>query len=355
MAKATVQTISSLQAESQAIQKINTNFATLAAAIEKTLSRDGTVPNAMTANFDMNGRRILNLPVPTSPTEPARHGDIQQYVDQAEAYADEAGEFADDAEESAEDAAASAAQAEQALLDLRSRYVGSFATAPTENEDGSPLLEGALYFNTALDLFYVYTVRPVNDLTPEITVEAWEPLPVNEIRSMGDIALSFNNNDTLVWNTGQARFIAKALAAENVAFDITGLPIVGLTVQDAIEEILTRVTLNVYDIHFFFEGLLGENQRLYTLGTLRQFTVPNVTTGWVARAEVASTGTQVLLLKKNGTQFGTITFTSSTTGVWSIPGATTFNPGDLLQIDVSGSADTTIKGISVNLSARRGA
>ena len=55
----------------------NTNNDALAAAIEKTLSRDGTSPNEMNANLDMNSNRILNLPAPINPSEPVRLLDLQ--------------------------------------------------------------------------------------------------------------------------------------------------------------------------------------------------------------------------------------------------------------------------------------
>ena len=39
---------------------LNTAFAAVETAVEKTLSRDGTSPNQMEADLDMNGHRILN-------------------------------------------------------------------------------------------------------------------------------------------------------------------------------------------------------------------------------------------------------------------------------------------------------
>jgi hypothetical protein len=54
----------------------NQNSRRVEAAIENTLSRDGSLPNAMLADLDMNSRHIVNLPVPASPTEPVRLGDL---------------------------------------------------------------------------------------------------------------------------------------------------------------------------------------------------------------------------------------------------------------------------------------
>ena len=59
---------------------VNANNAATEAALEKTLSRDGTSPNAMEAVLDMNGQRILNLPAPGSGSDPARFSDILSVV-----------------------------------------------------------------------------------------------------------------------------------------------------------------------------------------------------------------------------------------------------------------------------------
>lgn len=42
------------------IDALNRNFDAIEAALENTLSRDGTTPNAMGADLDMNSRAILN-------------------------------------------------------------------------------------------------------------------------------------------------------------------------------------------------------------------------------------------------------------------------------------------------------
>jgi len=48
-------------AESTALSTINTNSDRIETALENTLSRDGTTPNTMSADFDMNGNDILNI------------------------------------------------------------------------------------------------------------------------------------------------------------------------------------------------------------------------------------------------------------------------------------------------------
>lgn len=54
--------------------KFNSNNDKIEAAVENTLSRDGTAPNTMEANLDMNSYRILNLPDATNNQEPLTLG-----------------------------------------------------------------------------------------------------------------------------------------------------------------------------------------------------------------------------------------------------------------------------------------
>ncbi len=59
---------------------INNNNTAITTAIENTLSRDGTTPNSMNADFDMNSHTILNLPTPVNPTDVIRKEDLESYL-----------------------------------------------------------------------------------------------------------------------------------------------------------------------------------------------------------------------------------------------------------------------------------
>lgn len=74
--KLTLADVSNLQAITSAAATINANSQAIENAIENTLSRDGTSPNQMGSDFDMNGHAILNLPAPVDPTSPVRLMDI---------------------------------------------------------------------------------------------------------------------------------------------------------------------------------------------------------------------------------------------------------------------------------------
>ena len=77
MAKITLQSIT---AAFSSISKLNANFSAIATAFENTLSRDGTSPNAMSADLDMNSNRILNLPTALNAAEPPRFDQLQTLI-----------------------------------------------------------------------------------------------------------------------------------------------------------------------------------------------------------------------------------------------------------------------------------
>jgi hypothetical protein len=66
-----------------AISTINANHAAVETAMEKTLSRDGTTPNTMEADLDMNSNQILNLPEPTTGSEPATKTYVDDTIEEA--------------------------------------------------------------------------------------------------------------------------------------------------------------------------------------------------------------------------------------------------------------------------------
>lgn len=72
MTKLSLASLANLQNEQTAVSTINANSAATATALENTLSRDGTSPNQMNSELDMNSNRIINLPAPISGSEPLR-------------------------------------------------------------------------------------------------------------------------------------------------------------------------------------------------------------------------------------------------------------------------------------------
>lgn len=80
MSKITLPPVGSLVDVTTAQTAINNNFATLQAAIDNTLSRDGTTPNQMLNTLNMNSQRIINLPSGVNNTEPVTVGTFNAAV-----------------------------------------------------------------------------------------------------------------------------------------------------------------------------------------------------------------------------------------------------------------------------------
>lgn len=69
-------TVNPLQSGYRSSNALNANLDAIEAALENTLSRDGTSPNQMSASLDMNSNRITNLAAPTSGSDAARLTDV---------------------------------------------------------------------------------------------------------------------------------------------------------------------------------------------------------------------------------------------------------------------------------------
>ena len=102
--------------DTTATQLINENFEALQTAIENTLSRDGSTPNFMDANLDLNSHKIINAGTPTDNADLITKEYFDQNVGDASA-----------------SAAAAAASAQQAATSAQS--ASGFATAATGAAD----------------------------------------------------------------------------------------------------------------------------------------------------------------------------------------------------------------------------
>src|SRR6478736_4679620 len=80
MTKLTLQDVTNLQNESTVVTQLKANNTATSAAMENTLSRDGTSPNQMLSNLDMNNYKIINLPDGTSDQEPATYSQLLSMI-----------------------------------------------------------------------------------------------------------------------------------------------------------------------------------------------------------------------------------------------------------------------------------
>jgi len=76
MTKLTLPSFSSLTNESSFLAALNEAMEDIEAFSDLVLSLNGETPNAMTADLDMNSKRILNLPAPVNDTDPVRLQDL---------------------------------------------------------------------------------------------------------------------------------------------------------------------------------------------------------------------------------------------------------------------------------------
>lgn len=77
--------LTNLSNEQTVVAAINSNNTAIENAMQNTLSRDGSSPNQMEADLDMNSNQILNLPDATTDQEPATYGQLNDAIDALEA------------------------------------------------------------------------------------------------------------------------------------------------------------------------------------------------------------------------------------------------------------------------------
>ena len=147
MAKAPV--LSDLTTQYEVMSAINTNNQNIEDAFQNTLSLDGSTPNAMQADLDMDGNDILNvnnLQINSIEVDGINVGTVAAEVEAQRILAEAAATLA--AVDSAR-AELAANTAEGILDNFNDRYLGIKSTAPTVDNDGNPLVAGALYYNNS--------------------------------------------------------------------------------------------------------------------------------------------------------------------------------------------------------------
>jgi len=125
------------------IATLNDNFTTLLAELQdKVLYRNNTSgeDNAMENTLDMNSNRIINLPNAVASNEPVTLGQLNIGTSDTQ---------------SAIDAGVSASAAEASLAEFETAYLGTFTTAPTLDNEGNAILEGAFYYDSTTNALYI--------------------------------------------------------------------------------------------------------------------------------------------------------------------------------------------------------
>ena len=115
--------------DTTATEQINDNFQALQAAIENTVSRDGTVPNYMDADLDLNSYRIINAGDPVN----------KQDVVTVKYFEEKAGGAIEAAAEAKASASKAASSAQSALV-ASNNAIGQVAKAEADLLEASNLL-----------------------------------------------------------------------------------------------------------------------------------------------------------------------------------------------------------------------
>lgn len=106
---------STTENDTAATLNINTNFENIQKAIENTLSRDGTAPNYMDADLDMNSYRIINVGTAVDDTDVVSYKQFKEEIGEAVASASSAAASAAQAATSAQSALVSSTNAISAV------------------------------------------------------------------------------------------------------------------------------------------------------------------------------------------------------------------------------------------------
>jgi hypothetical protein len=142
---------------------------------ERTLRLNDTEP--LSGNFDAGGRGLGGLADGVEDDDAMTVGQAQSYVDAAAAQAAVAESRVSDAQAAqaaAEEAAANSENAriaaENAFDLFDDRMLGAHASDPATDNDGNPLQEGSIYFNTTIDKWKSYRNGSWFALIPEDVV-----------------------------------------------------------------------------------------------------------------------------------------------------------------------------------------
>lgn len=124
---------STTENDTAATALINDNFKAVQDAIENTLSRDGTVPNYMDADLDMNSYRIINTADPKEDTDLINLKYFKEQVGNAAEYSQQAEQAATRAQRSAENAQQLAAAASRSAQEAAQSVKDAVEAAADEN------------------------------------------------------------------------------------------------------------------------------------------------------------------------------------------------------------------------------
>lgn len=194
---------------------------------------------------------------------------------------------------------------------------------------------------------YFYIVGTAGTTTLD-GVSQWTP---------GDLVIFENSKwNKIDGNPTEVLSVAGLVGTITAAALISALSLAAIATSGSASDLTTgtvpvaRIPALRFHIKTFFPGTqTAASQLILRDHAAIADTIP--TSGNKASAKTASTGTAVFTIKKNGSSVGTVTFTTSATGVFSISSPITRAIDDILTIEGPATADATLADISFTLAA----
>jgi len=228
-------TVSTITTGHASITALNSNFTALRDGFDNTLSRDGSTPNTMSADIDLNGNDITNVNTITNASGVDVVSAVTTLKDQAAASATAAASSQTAAASSQTAAAASqtaaaasqtaaatsATSAATTLDTFDDRFLGAKSSNPATDNDGDALATGALYFNTSDNNMRVWNGSAWQAVGPTST----EQTNINTVAGIAANVTTVAGIDSAVTTTAQSVAILNSLnamftAAENIAVTV---------------------------------------------------------------------------------------------------------------------------------------
>ena len=228
-------TTTSITTGHASITALNANITALKEGFDNTLSRDGSSPNTMSADIDLNGNDITNVNTITnasgvdvvaaaaaSATAAAASQAAAATSATAAASSQTAAAASQTAAASSQTAAASSATSAATSLDtFDDRFLGAKSSNPSTDNDGDALATGALYFNTSDNNMRVWNGSAWQAVGPTSA----EQTNINTVAGIASNVTTVAGIDSAVTTTAQSVAILNSLnamftATENIAVTV---------------------------------------------------------------------------------------------------------------------------------------
>ena len=228
-------TTTSITTGHASITALNANITALKEGFDNTLSRDGSGPNTMSADLDLNGNDINNVATITnasgvdivaaaqaSANAAAASQAAAASSQTAAAASQTAAASSQTAAASSQTAAATSATSAATSLDtFDDRFLGAKSSNPSTDNDGDALATGALYFNTSDNNMRVYNGSAWQAVGPTSS----EQTNINTVAGIASDITTVSGINSAVTTTSQSVAILNSLNAmftsvENIAVTV---------------------------------------------------------------------------------------------------------------------------------------